>query len=180
MRRTPLLVSLVVLFAALAGAPSIGAGQRGAASVAGTWRYAGTPEQGAAIVRQAVDPVVARMRPDMQAIARERIAESTWLPTQIRIGVRGARIEVALRGLERRTFASPLGRVIQVPMRAGQYASLTQTLRDDGGVQQDFVALDGTQRNVYSPRADRTMLLDVTLESPSLPSTIHFQLHYAR
>ncbi len=180
MRRSLLVFPALLLVASLSAVPSRGAGQERHRGIAGTWSYSGAPAEGAMIVQQAVEPVVSRMRPDIQAAARERIAESTWLPTQIRIGVHGSRLQVALRGAERRTFASAIGQPIQVLTRAGQYAQLVQTLRPDGGLQQDFVALDGTQRNIYLPQPDGTMLLDVTLQSGALPSEIHFQLVYRR
>jgi hypothetical protein len=147
--------------------------------VTGTWGYSGAPQEGESIVRGAIEPVLSMMRPDLQNVARERIAESTWLPTRIRIASRRGRVEVALTGAERRTFSSVLGRPVQVPMRHG-YAELTQFIRSDGALQQEFVAIDGRQHNLYLPQPNRTMLLDVTLESPQLPSPIHFQLAYRR
>lgn len=178
-RRALGLAGLSLLLAALV--PSAGQGQRAPrARVGGTWTYDGPAAQGEAIVRGAVEPIVAGMRPDLQRIAEERIAESTWLPTRIRIGVRPRRIEVALTGRERRTFASAPAQVLQVPTRHG-YAQLTQSVRADGGVQQDFTSLDGTQQNLYVPGPNsRSMILDVTLRSPYFPSDIHFQLAYRR
>ena len=118
------------------------------------------------------------MRTDLQPIARERIAESTWLPTSIRIRT-GRRLEVALQGSERRVFTGAPGATIQVPMRHG-YAQLVQTIRPDGSLQQDFTALEGTQRNVYAAGPGGTRILDVSLQSPQLPSPIQFQLEYRR
>jgi hypothetical protein len=180
-RRLLLLVPCVLLLGSALLAPSQGTGQRRAraATIAGTWRYDGPAAQGAEIVRQAVEPVVGMMDPRLQPVARERIAESTWLPTQIRIGAQRTRLEVALTGRERRTFRSAPGRMISVPMRAGQYAQLTQMIRPDGSLQQDFVAIDGVQQNIYVPTG-RTMVLDVTLRSQALPTEIHFQLNYRR
>jgi hypothetical protein len=180
-RRHLLLVpSLLAIFAALA-VPSIGSGQSARTGVNGTWRFAGAPADGEMIVRQAVEPVVGMLRADLQPVARERIAESTWLPTQIRIGARGTRVQVALNGQERRTFTTRAGAPSQVALRTpGQYATLTQTVHPDGSLEQVFVALDGTQRNVYVPGPNGTMVLDVTLESPVLRAPIHFQLDYRR
>lgn len=179
-RRWLLLAPSVLLVAAALGAPSAGAGQQGGTPLSGTWRYRGAPHQGEAIVRQAVEPVVSRMRPDLQPVARERIAESTWLPTTIRIGASPRRVQVALAGQERRTFASAAGQVLQVRLRNGQYAQLTQQLLPDGSLEQQFVSLEGTQINRYVPGPGRSMLLDVRLTSPVLPNDIHFQLEYER
>lgn len=179
MRRALVLVPCLLLLASLA-IPAASSGQQTRVGVAGTWSYAGPAAQGESIVRQAVDPVVSMMRYDLQPVARERIAESTWLPTRIRITAGGRRVQVALTGSERRMFRT-MGAPIQVPMRQpGQYAQLTQYVRPDGALQQDFVAVDGTQQNVYYPGPNGTMMLDVTLQSPILPSAIHFQLQYRR
>jgi hypothetical protein len=181
MRRLLVVPCLLLLGLAFA-IPSASHGQRARQSgIAGTYRYAGSPEQGQMIVAQAVEPVLAMMRPNMQQLARERIAESTWLPTTIRIRAPRGRVEVALTGAERRTFQSPIGSPVQVPMRRpGEYAQLTQILRSDGALQQDFVAIDGVQQNIYVPVENGAMVLDVTLRSPALPSEIHFQLEYQR
>lgn len=158
--------------------PSQGQSQAARTALGGSWVYSGAPAQGEQIVAQAVEPVLAVTRPDIVQIARERIAESTWLPTSIRIRA-GRRLEVALSGSERRVFAGAAGSTIQVPMRHG-YAQLVQTIRPDGGLQQSFTALDGTQQNVFSAGPGGTMILDVSLQSPQLPSQIHFALEYRR
>jgi hypothetical protein len=180
MRRWLLALPCLLLLGAVLGAPSSSVGQAGGSAVSGSWRYRGAPEEGTTIVRNAVEPVLMRMRPDIQAVARERVAESTWLPTRIRIGANRSRVQVALQGQERRTFASAVGRPIQVPMRSGQYAQLTQQLLPGGGLEQQFVALDGVQTNRYLPGPNGTMLLDVTMTSSMLPSDIRFQLEYVR
>jgi hypothetical protein len=180
MRRAFMLVPGALLLALALALPAASSGQQSRVGVSGTWRYAGAPMEGEGIVRNAVEPVVSMMRSDLQGVARERIAESTWLPTVIRIGARGQRVQVALTGRERRTFRTA-GAPIQVPLRQpGNYAQLTQYVRPDGALQQDFVAVDGTQQNVFYPGPNGTMLLDVTLHSPILPSAIHFQLNYQR
>jgi hypothetical protein len=181
MRRPLIFLPCLLVLLSLIAIPSSGAGQRGVrTTVAGTWHYAGSANEGNTIVQQAVEPVLAYMDPGIQDAARERIAESTWLPTTIRIGARRGRIQVALTGRQRRTFSSALGQPVQVLRPHGDYAQLTQTVRDDGGLQQEFVAIDGTQQNIYVPGPRRTMVLDVTLISPALPSEIHFQLNYRR
>lgn len=181
MRRTLLALPAAVLaLAAVAAAPSAGQSQASRAAVSGAWGYAGAPADGEAIVRAAVEPVVLRMRPDIQAAARERIGESTWLPTRVRIGGAGGRVDVRLEGRERRRFATRPGQVLQVPLRSGQYAQLVQSVRPDGAVEQRFQALEGVQTNVYRPGADGTMELDVTLASSMFAEDIRFTLAYRR
>jgi hypothetical protein len=180
MRRSLFALPALLLLGAFLTSPNQGAGQAGGAAVAGTWRLRSDAASGEATVRNAIELVVGRMRADLQPLARERIAESTWLPTRIRIGASRGRVQVALDGAERRTFASPIGQPVQVPMRSGEYAQLVQSVRADGAVEQRFVALDGTQQNLYLPGPSRTMTLDVTLQSPVFPSAIHFLLEYER
>ena len=180
MRRALALVPCLLVLTASLAAPPSGAGQSARRTdLAGRWSYLGAASNGERIVTDAVEPVIAQLPPDIQQIARERIAESTWLPTTVRIGARRGQLRVDLRGQQRRTFAGAPGATIQVPMRHG-YAQLVQTLRPDGALQQDFTAIDGVQRNVFVPGPNGTMVLDVTMRSPTLPTDIHFQLQYRR
>jgi hypothetical protein len=173
-----LVIALAALSTPAAMAPSADAQ---APALSGTWRLASDPMQAQATVSQSVEPALVALRPDLQQYARSRIAETTWIPSTITIAATPARISVDLQGAEHRTFDTPPNQAQNVYSRSGVRASLTQSLRPDGGVQQTFVAMDGTQWNVFVPDpSGQRMVLDVTLRSPRFTQDIHFQLVYVR
>ncbi len=176
---------------ALAGALALTAGAAGAqapapapapsTSLAGTWRLATDPAQAQTSVTQSVEPALVSLRPDLQQFARSRIAESTWVPSTITITATPARIAIDLQGSDHRTFDTAPNQPENVYSRSGVRAQLTQTYRPDGGLQQQFVALDGTQWNVLLPAQNgQQMVLDVTLRSQRFAQDIHFRLTYVR
>jgi hypothetical protein len=173
--------SLLLTFAAMAVAAAAWPARAQAPSLSGTWRLASDPTQAQASVAQSVEPALAALRPDLQQYARARIAESTWIPRTITIAATAARISVDLQGAEHRSFDTAPNQPQNVYSRSGVRASLTQSYRPDGGLQQQFVALDGTQWNVFVPDASgQRLVLDVTLRSPRFAHDIHFQLTYVR
>ena len=180
LRSSSLIVGSLIIVTAMAFVPPLGLGQTNRRHpIAGRWTFNGSVPEGEAIVAQSVEPALMYVRPNIQALARERIAESTWLPEHIRIRVRRDHVTVDLRGQEHRVFAGQTGRPIQVRTRHG-YAELTQYLDANGALHQRFVALEGTQHNIYHPEENGRMRLEVRLESPSLPQPVHFTLNYRR
>ncbi len=171
--------SLVLGGAAFAAPASFGAAQ--APSLNGTWRLVGDPNaMQAGVQQQAIEPAIATLTPDIQRLARARIAETTWVPTTIVVNTTPERIAITLQGAENRTFDTAPGQPQNVYSRSGVRAQLTQTFRPDGGIQQQLVALDGTQINSLVPDPSGRMHLDVQMQSPRIPTPIRFRLTYQR
>ena len=147
----------------------------------GTWRL-GMPEaQAQQTVQSAVNPAVLRLAPNMQQMARARLAESTWIPQSLVIQATPAQISVQVTGSENRTFTTTPGQPQNVYSRSGVRASLTQLIRPDGGIEQQLRALDGTQFNFYTPASDgRTLNLDVLIQSQRLTQEIRFRIPFTR
>lgn len=180
-----LCVALAALgpLAAAVMVPALHAPAAGAQSPAlsGTWRLAGDPASAQASIQQSVEPALMTLAPDLQRLARARIAETTWVPSTITIAATPARISVAYAGAENRTFDTPPGQPQNVYSRSGVRAQLTQTYLPDGSIQQQFVAMDGQQFNVLLPDpSGRTLFLDVTMRSPRFSQEIRFRLAYQR
>lgn len=178
--------ALLVLSLVLGGAAAVpGSSERAAAqapSLNGTWRLVGDPAaMQAGIQQQAIEPAIATLTPDIQRLARARIAETTWVPATIVIAATPARISVNLQGAENRTFATAPGQPQNVYSRSGVRARLTQSYRSDGAIQQQLVAMDGTQYNWFVPDPNgRTLYLDVQMQSPRIPTLIRFRITYQR
>ncbi|HEY8431240.1 MAG TPA: hypothetical protein VIL20_22830 [Sandaracinaceae bacterium] len=150
-------------------------------SLSGTWRLQGDPAAAQAAIQQSVEPAIRTLAPDLQRLARARIAETTWVPSTITITATPARISVAYAGEENRTFDTAPGQPQNVYSRSGVRAQLTQTYLPNGGIQQQFVALDGQQFNVLMPDpSGRLLYLDVTMRSPRFSQEIRFRLVYQR
>jgi hypothetical protein len=171
--------------AALAGSALIAAalfpdvGSTQAPQLAGAWTIDGNPGQLRQMVQQAIEPALGGLNPEMQTYARNRVAETTWIPATIRVTTTAANITVQYEGEENRTFNTAPGQPQNVFSRSGVRAAVTQVFRPDGGIQQQFVAMDGTQINVLTPAGNR-MNLDVQLTSPRLSRPIQFRLVYNR
>jgi len=147
----------------------------------GTWQLAGSVEQARAAVRAAVNPAVATLAPDIQRLARARIAESTGVPNSLEIAATPALIRVAVHGGQNRVFEGAPGATQNVFSRSGVRAQLTQTYRPDGGIEQRFRAVDGTQWNFYTPQPDgHTLLLDVLMRSRRLTQDVRFRITFRR
>lgn len=175
------LLGAAALAAALAPAPSSGQNAQPSPALSGTWQLEGSLQQAQQTVRQSVEPAVARLSPDIQRLARARIAESTWVPQTITIQAAPDRIRVQLQGSQSRTFDTAPGQPQGVFSPSGVRAQLTQTYRPDGGIQQQLRAMDGTQYNFLIPQADGQHLhLDVLMQSPRLSGEIRFRLRYRK
>lgn len=154
---------------------------RGQSNVSGVWTLNGSVQQAEATVAQAIEPAVVPLAPDVQRLARARLAESTWVPQVIRIDSNPSQISVTIEGSENRTFTTPPGQPQNIYSRSGVRASLIQTVRPDGGLQQHLRAMDGTQVNIYSPSPDgRTMALDVLIQARRLAQDVRFRVTYVR
>lgn len=176
-RLLPLLATAVL--AAAVGLPAPSRGQ--VPAVAGVWQLAGSVQQAQQAVEQAVQPAIATLTPDMQRLARARIAESTWVPQVVRIAANPTQISVTIEGSENRTFTSTPGQPQNVYSRSGVRAALTQLVRPDGGIEQQLRALDGAQYNIYQAQPDgRSMSLDVTIQSQRLAQDVRFRVMYQR
>lgn len=174
---------LVALSLLLAGGAMVALpGSAQAPTLNGTYRLAGDPAaMQASVQQQWIEPALATLTPDIQRLARARIAESTWVPATIVVNATPARISLTFQGAENRTFDSAPGEAQNVYSRSGVRAQLTQSYRTDGGIQQQFVAMDGTQFNWLVPDGSgRTLFLDVQLQSPRIPTPIRFRLTYQR
>lgn len=150
-------------------------------ALTGTWVLAGSVEEARATVQSAVQPAVTPLTPDIQRMARARIRESTGVPTQIVIEARPEMMRLVITGDDNHTFESAPGASQNVYSRSGVRAQLTQTYRPDGGIEQRFRAMDGTQWNFYTPQpGGRTLHLDVLMRSQRLARDIRFRLVYQR
>lgn len=180
----PLALGVALAATALAGAMAPRAqGQGGAPSPAlnGTWQLAGSPEQALQTVAAAVEPAVAPLAPDIQRLARARIAETTWIPNQLVIQATPAQISVQFIGADNRTFDTAPGAAQNVYSRSGVRAQMIQTYRPDGGIEQRFRAMDGTQFNFLVPEPNgQTLNLDVLMQSQRLAQEIRFRVQFQR
>lgn len=171
----------VATLAVAAWVPSTSAGQGAQPNPAlnGTWRLAGSLQEAEATIANAVNPAVTPLAPDIQRMARARIAESTWVPQTITIAASAAEISVTLAGSENRSFVTPPGQPQNVYSRSGVRAQLIQQFRPDGGLEQSLRAMDGTQVNFYTPHNGQ-LYLDVMMTSRRLAGEIRFRLAYQR
>ena len=174
-------VATAALLAALAPLTTDAQMMGAASPLSGTWRIQGSVQQAQATVQQAVEPAITALRPDLQPLARSRIAESTWVPSTITIQASPQQISIALVGAEQRTLAGPPNQPQNVYSRSGVRASMTQSFRPDGGIQQAFVAMDGTQYNQFTPDpSGQRLTLDVLMQSQRFAQDIRFRLTYER
>jgi len=150
-------------------------------ALTGTWQLHGTVAEAHATVQAAIGPAVASLTPDIRRMARARIAESTAVPSTIEIQARPDHIHLAFTGEDNHTFESEPGGSQNVYSRSGVRAQLTQTYRPDGGIEQRFRAIDGTQWNFLSPQPDgQTLHLDVLMRSRRLTQDVRFRLVFRR
>ncbi len=176
-------IAAAVAFAGLTFAAPASRAQTGQPSplLNGTWRLATPRPQAQQSIQQAIGPAVARLNPDMQRMARARLAESTWVPDQVTIAASATQISIAVAGQENRTFTSTPGQPQNVYSRSGVRASLTQLFRPDGAIEQQLRAMDGTQYNFYTPQAGGGALsLDVLIQSQRLTGDIRFRVQFTR
>ena len=177
------LLALPILAAGLAALAPTSLGQTGQPSPAlsGTWQLEGSVDQAESTVQHAIAPAVVGLTPDIERLARARLAESTWVPQTIHIQAATDHIHIELVGAEQRTFDAAPGQTQNVFSRSGVRAQLTQTYRPDGGIQQQFRAVDGTQYNFLIPEPGGQRLnLDVLMESRRLASEVRFRLTYRK
>jgi len=147
----------------------------------GTWQLQGSVQQARGQIQVSINRAVASLTPDIQRLARARIAESTTIPSTIEIQARADHIHLAFAGEAPRTFEGTPGTSQNVYSRSGVRAQLTQTYRPDGGIEQRFRALDGTQWNFLTPQAGgRTLHLDVLMRSRRLTQDVRFRLVFQR
>ncbi|MGF1469982.1 MAG: hypothetical protein ACFCGT_27980 [Sandaracinaceae bacterium] len=176
------LVSALLLVPAglLDGSPT--RAQAGAPSDAlqGTFVYAGRPAAGERIIRDAIDAGLRGLEPELERLARARLAESTWLPRTIQIDASAERIRVRYEGEDSRTFDTEPGEPENMFSPSGVRAQLIQSVRPDGGIQQNLRALDGTQINMLTPTRSGGLALDVVISSRRVRREIRFQLLYRR
>ncbi|MCA9605175.1 MAG: hypothetical protein KC619_06255 [Myxococcales bacterium] len=180
----PLRTTLALLAAgSILGLASVPSAQAPAPSPAltGTWVLAGSVDDARTTIQSAVNPAVSPLTPDIQRMARARIRESTGVPSQIVIEARADLMRVVVTGEDNHTFEGAPGASQNVYSRSGVRAQLTQTYRPDGGIEQRFRTLDGTQWNFYTPQPDgRTLFLDVLMRSQRLARDIRFRLTFQR
>lgn len=180
-RAIPSLLCVLATAALLVPLATRAQGSQPSPHLSGTWRLSTPMPQAQQTVEAAVAPAVAPLRPDMQRLARSRLAESTWVPSQLVIQASTAQISVQVIGQENRTFTSTPGQPQNVYSRSGVRASLTQQFRPDGGLEQQLRAMDGTQYNFYTPGADgRSLNLDVLIQSRQLSQDVRFRVAFAR
>jgi len=181
MRHASHLAALALLAPILFVSPSAGQGTQPSPSLNGTWQLEGTLQENQARVQQTVEQAIATLTPDIQRLARARIAETTQVPTAIAIQAAPSQIRVEYRGEGGRTFETPPGQAQNVFSRSGVRARMTQLFRPDGGIEQQFRATDGMQYNFLIPQPDGQHLnLDVLMQSPRLPSDLRFRVAYRK
>lgn len=179
LRLFPIAGLLALAAAGFVPAPSSGQGPAPSTALNGTWRLQGSVQQAQQTIAAAVNPAVQPLAPDIQRMARARIAESTAVPQTIQINASGSQIQIAVTGADSRTFTTAPGQPQNVYSRSGVRAQLIQQFRPDGGIEQNLRAMDGTQHNFYTPHGNQ-MLLDVMLQSRRLAREVRFRLTYTR
>lgn len=172
----------IPFFALVLGWATVPAAQTPAPNPAlnGMWRLQGPVEEARASVQAAIQPALATLTSDIRRLAEARIAESTGIPSTVEIQAQPDRIVVAIVGEETRTFDSAPGAPQNIYSRSGVRAQLTQTYRPDGGIEQRFHAMDGTQWNFFTPQPNGTLHLDVLMRSRRLTQDIRFRLVFTR
>ena len=152
------------------------AADEGASRFAGTWRYTQSAQHGAEVINRAVGHTVEPMNIFVRAIAAGRLRGKNPLVRRIAMTVNGDNVQVVFDG--NRTYRAPMnqwrshtfdGNTVRVQFRY-RNGALVQLFRSDGG----------TRRNVYRLRANGTMSLSVTVQSPQLPRDMNYTLIYRR
>lgn len=142
----------------------------------GSWRYTGSPSQGAAIINDAVGEAVEPMNFIVRGFAADRLRGKNPLVRRIEIAERGGNVRVTFDG--DRTYEAPPGQwrthrfggeSVRVQFRV-RGDSLVQLFRTDGG----------SRRNVYRVTGDGRMRLEVTVQSDQLPRDMRYRLSYRR
>lgn len=167
-----LCVALPAFGQANGGAPAASGIER----FVGTWRYAGTPEQGREIIHRAVDYTVEPMNFITRGFAAGRLRDKNQLIRNIEIAAPGDSIRVTFDG--ERTYQTPPN---QWRVHTFQGEDVNVVLRPRGDVLvQLFRSESGLRRNVYRLVDDDTMHLEVTVQSDQIPRDMRYRLEYRR
>lgn len=176
-----LAAGIAAMGAILFAQPIAGQNPQPNAALNGTWQLEGSLQENQQRVQQTVEQAISTLTPDIQRLARARIAESTQVPTAITIQAAPSQIRVEFGGEGGRTFETPPGQAQNVFSHSGVRARVTQLFRPDGGIEQQFRATDGMQYNFLIPQPDGQHLnLDVLMQSPRLPSDLRFRVSYRK
>jgi hypothetical protein len=182
--RRPLLLSApaaaLLTAAALLAPPHLPA-QAGAPSPAldGRWAYLGDPAEGQAQIDQQVERAIAQLSFDMQDMARDRIAETAFVPPFIEIATNAGQLHLEYGGPLGRVFEGPPGQPSNVYSPSGVRAASTLRVRPDGSLEHQLRAADGNQINHLSIEGDN-LVLSIHMESVRFNRPIDFQLRYRR
>lgn len=182
MRRTVRPILLAATCAAtLIALSGLAAGQGSSPSpaLAGRWVYQGDPAAGQRQIDRVVDPAIAGLSFDMQDMARERIAETAFVPPFIEVNASAASIAITYGGERGRTFQGAPGIAENVFSASGVRASSTLTVRPDGTLEHRLRAADGTQVN-HLALENGNLVLRIHMESVRFSRPVDFRLPYRR
>jgi hypothetical protein len=148
----------------------------GLAKFAGQYKYAGTREQGIAIVDKALDEALSEMGMVMRMIvkkgAHDKFAET------VLIEVAPPKVGIKLGALEKATVE--LGKSETVKGENGKTGKVTHTF-DAGKLIETLTGDDGTISNVFTLAADgKTLRRSVTVTGGKLKKPIKYTLDYVR
>jgi hypothetical protein len=142
----------------------------------GTWRYAGTEEQGTRVIHDAVDRTVAPLSFVTRPFVAGRLRAKNPLVQRIDISAPGDSVRIVFDG--ERTYEAPPDQwrdhtfedeTVAVQIRPRREA-LVQLFRSESGL----------RRNVYRVTGEGQMRLEVTVQSERIPEDMRYQLNYRR
>lgn len=142
---------------------------------AGSYAYAGTHDQGQAIVDSAFDAAMQKLNMVMRLMAKKALAQG--FAESIVIALPGDRISVQVG--DRTPVPTEPGKTETVK-REGRTGMLTQRLSGKA-LEVLLEGDDGSVRNVFELSADgKTLKRSVTVKSPRLDKPVSYTLSYVR
>ncbi|MCZ7677489.1 MAG: hypothetical protein M5U28_01410 [Sandaracinaceae bacterium] len=183
-RRLFVALAALGLLAAAVMAPALHAPAAGAQSPAlsGTWRLAGDPASAQASIQQSVEPALTTLAPDLQRLARARIAETTWVPSTITIAATPGAHLGGLRGhREPHLLTRPRASRRTSTAAAACARSSRRATCPTAASSSSSSRWTASSSTCSCPiRSGRTLFLDVTMRSPRFSQEIRFRLAYQR
>ena len=140
----------------------------------GSWRYAGSQQQGRQIIDQAVSHAVDPMNFIVRGFAADRLRGKNPLVRRIDIADHGGNVRVTFDG--DRTYEAAPGQW-RTHRFGGESVRVQFRVRGDALVQL-FRTDSGSRRNIYRITGDGRMRLEVTVQSDQLPRDMTYRLNY--
>lgn len=171
----PVIARAALLALAFAGTVRADA-PAGLAKFAGNYKYAGTRDQGIAVVDKAIDESLADLNMVMRLLVKraiqDRFAETILIETP------GDKIGIKVGDLDQVTL--PIGKTERVTGKNGKSGNVTHTF--DGSKITETVAGDqGTITNVFELSPDgKTLHRSVTVTGERMKKPVKYRLDYAR